>query len=33
MNEILQRELGLDEVVVCPHDDGDRCKCRKPRRG
>jgi D-glycero-D-manno-heptose 1,7-bisphosphate phosphatase len=33
MNEILQRELGLDEVVVCPHDDADRCDCRKPLPG
>jgi D-glycero-D-manno-heptose 1,7-bisphosphate phosphatase len=33
MNEILQRELGLDEVVVCPHDDGDGCDCRKPLPG
>jgi D-glycero-D-manno-heptose 1,7-bisphosphate phosphatase len=33
MNEILQRELGLDEVVVCPHDDADGCDCRKPLPG
>jgi D-glycero-D-manno-heptose 1,7-bisphosphate phosphatase len=33
MNEILQRELGLDEVVVCPHDDADGCNCRKPLPG
>ena len=33
MNEILQAELGLDEVVVCPHDDEDRCDCRKPNPG
>jgi D-glycero-D-manno-heptose 1,7-bisphosphate phosphatase len=33
MNEILQRELGLDEVVVCPHDDVDGCDCRKPLPG
>jgi D-glycero-D-manno-heptose 1,7-bisphosphate phosphatase len=33
MNEILQRELGLDEVVVCPHDDPDGCDCRKPLPG
>jgi D-glycero-D-manno-heptose 1,7-bisphosphate phosphatase len=33
MNEILQRALGLDEVVVCPHDEGDRCDCRKPLPG
>jgi D-glycero-D-manno-heptose 1,7-bisphosphate phosphatase len=33
MHEILQRQLGLDEIVVCPHDDVDRCECRKPRPG
>jgi D-glycero-D-manno-heptose 1,7-bisphosphate phosphatase len=33
MNEILQREIGLDEVVVCPHDDADGCDCRKPLPG
>jgi D-glycero-D-manno-heptose 1,7-bisphosphate phosphatase len=33
MNEILQRGLGLDEVIVCPHDDADGCDCRKPRPG
>ncbi len=33
MNEILQAKLGLDEVVVCPHDDEDRCDCRKPNPG
>ncbi|MHB1861367.1 MAG: D-glycero-alpha-D-manno-heptose-1,7-bisphosphate 7-phosphatase [Gemmatimonadaceae bacterium] len=25
--------IGLDEIVVCPHDDGDACRCRKPRPG
>jgi D-glycero-D-manno-heptose 1,7-bisphosphate phosphatase len=33
MNEILQRELDLDEVIVCPHDDAEGCDCRKPRPG
>jgi D-glycero-D-manno-heptose 1,7-bisphosphate phosphatase len=33
MNEILQAELGLDEVMVCPHDEEDRCDCRKPNPG
>ncbi len=25
--------LPLDEIVVCPHDDGDGCTCRKPKPG
>lgn len=33
MNEILRSALGLDEVVVCPHHDADRCDCRKPLPG
>ena len=33
INETLARELGLDEVVVCPHDDADDCDCRKPKPG
>src|ERR1700683_72513 len=33
MNAWLTRELRLDEVRVCPHDDGDQCVCRKPAPG
>jgi D-glycero-D-manno-heptose 1,7-bisphosphate phosphatase len=29
----LQRFLQLDDVRVCPHDDADRCDCRKPKPG
>ena len=29
----LAAELGLDEVIVCPHDDPDGCACRKPLPG
>jgi D-glycero-D-manno-heptose 1,7-bisphosphate phosphatase len=25
--------LPLDEIRVCPHDDADRCRCRKPLPG
>jgi D-glycero-D-manno-heptose 1,7-bisphosphate phosphatase len=33
VNEHLRRELALDAVFVCPHDDADRCGCRKPAPG
>jgi D-glycero-D-manno-heptose 1,7-bisphosphate phosphatase len=29
----LRAMLPLDEIRVCPHDDADRCACRKPRPG
>ena len=33
INEELRQRLRLDDVLVCPHDDGDGCGCRKPRPG
>jgi D-glycero-D-manno-heptose 1,7-bisphosphate phosphatase len=29
----LRELLPLDEIVACPHDDADRCGCRKPLGG
>ncbi len=33
MHELLRREIRLDGIYVCAHDDADGCDCRKPRPG
>ena len=33
INDALRRELPIDVVKVCYHDDGDHCACRKPAPG
>lgn len=33
LNEAIVGGLGVAEVCVCPHDDADGCRCRKPRPG
>lgn len=33
INSFIQEELGIDDVVVCPHDNSDNCLCRKPKPG
>lgn len=29
----IMRELPIDEIIVCPHDDMHHCDCRKPKPG
>jgi D-glycero-D-manno-heptose 1,7-bisphosphate phosphatase len=33
MNAHLASHVPLDAIEVCPHDDADRCDCRKPEPG
>jgi transaldolase len=33
INLALRRQIELDAIFVCPHDDADGCACRKPRPG
>jgi len=33
MHEILLKKLNLDDIMICPHDEADRCPCRKPKPG
>lgn len=33
MHDLLRRALPIDDILVCPHDEIDRCPCRKPKPG
>jgi D-glycero-D-manno-heptose 1,7-bisphosphate phosphatase len=33
IHQKMARELPLDEILVCYHDDRDQCSCRKPKPG
>ncbi len=33
MHDKMRRALPLDDIMVCPHDETDRCPCRKPKPG
>ncbi|MSU20576.1 MAG: HAD-IIIA family hydrolase [Pedosphaera sp.] len=33
MHALLRQRFGLDDVLLCAHDETDGCPCRKPRPG
>jgi len=33
MHDLLRKTFPLDDIMVCPHDETDRCPCRKPKPG
>lgn len=33
MNQAVMSRLNVEAIEVCPHDDGDDCRCRKPKPG
>jgi D-glycero-D-manno-heptose 1,7-bisphosphate phosphatase len=33
MHDQLRRKLPIDDLFLCPHDEADRCPCRRPKPG
>jgi D-glycero-D-manno-heptose 1,7-bisphosphate phosphatase len=33
MTQQIRREISVDEIYICPHDDQQGCLCRKPKPG
>ena len=33
MHQFLRAKFPVDDILICPHEEVDRCPCRKPRPG
>lgn len=33
MHQVLRHRFQLDDILICPHDQNDRCNCQKPNPG
>lgn len=33
IHELIMRAFPLEDILMCPHDEMDRCPCRKPKPG
>jgi len=33
MHQLIAKNLPIEEIKACPHDDSDNCSCRKPKPG
>jgi D-glycero-D-manno-heptose 1,7-bisphosphate phosphatase len=33
MHDLLRKNIPFDDLLVCPHDEADRCPCRRPKPG
>jgi D-glycero-D-manno-heptose 1,7-bisphosphate phosphatase len=33
INQVLDEVIAFDNIQICPHDNADRCECRKPKPG